>query len=66
MAGLTDSEAKEFHGLFMSGFIVFTVIAVVAHILVWIWRPWFPGVDGYSALIDGAQYASNLITARFG
>jgi light-harvesting complex 1 beta chain len=26
--------------LFMSGFIGFTAIAVVAHILVWIWRPW--------------------------
>jgi light-harvesting complex 1 beta chain len=26
---------------------MFTVIAIVAHILVWQWRPWIPGVAGY-------------------
>jgi len=66
MTGLTPSEAKEFHGLFMSGFIIFTIIAVIAHILVWIWRPWLPGEDGYSSLMEGARYAGEYITARFG
>lgn len=55
LSGLTDDEAKEFHGLFVSGFIAFTVIAVVAHFLVWQWRPWFPKVTGYASnLIDAA------------
>lgn len=49
-SGLTEAEAKEFHGLFVSGFIGFTAVAVIAHILVWNWRPWFPDVKGYSAL----------------
>ncbi len=40
LSGLTAQEAREFHGAFMSGFIGFTAIAVVAHILVWVWRPW--------------------------
>ncbi len=40
LSGLTESEAKEFHGVFMTGFIVFTVIAILAHILAWNWRPW--------------------------
>ncbi len=40
LSGLTAQEAREFHGVFMSGFIGFTAIAVVAHILVWVWRPW--------------------------
>jgi light-harvesting complex 1 beta chain len=40
LSGLTEQEAREFHGLFMSGFIGFTAVAVVAHILVWVWRPW--------------------------
>jgi len=40
LSGLTDSEAKEFHAAFVQGFIAFTAVAVVAHILVWIWRPW--------------------------
>jgi light-harvesting complex 1 beta chain len=40
LSGLTEQEAREFHGLFVSGFIGFTAVAVVAHILVWLWRPW--------------------------
>ena len=40
LSGLTDQEAKEFHGIFISSFLAFTAIAVVAHILVWMWRPW--------------------------
>jgi light-harvesting complex 1 beta chain len=49
MSGLSEAEAKEFHGIFVTSFIAFTLIAIVAHILVWQWRPWFPGVGGYSA-----------------
>lgn len=40
LTGLTDQEAKEFHSIFVSSFLAFTAIAVVAHILVWMWRPW--------------------------
>ncbi len=40
-SGLSSDEAKEFHGAFMSGFLGFTAIAVVAHILVFMWKPWF-------------------------
>jgi len=53
--GLTESEAKEFHGLFMTSFFVFTAIAVVAHILVWFWRPWLPGPQGYASLDSNVQ-----------
>ncbi len=56
LSGLTESEAEEFHGLFIKSFIGFTVIAVIAHILVWNWRPWIPGPKGY-AMLDGAQNA---------
>ena len=47
-SGLTDQEAREFHSIFMSSFIGFTVVAIIAHILAWIWRPWLPGVHGYT------------------
>lgn len=40
LSGLTPAEAQEFHKMFMMSFIVFTLIATVAHFLVWIWRPW--------------------------
>ena len=52
LSGLSHSEAQEFHSLFMQGFIAFTIIAVVAHILVWFWRPWLPGEGGYAAAAD--------------
>ena len=39
LSGLTDAEAREFHSLFITSFIGFTVIAIIAHILVWMWRP---------------------------
>ncbi|MGQ0592487.1 MAG: light-harvesting antenna LH1, beta subunit [Gammaproteobacteria bacterium] len=60
LSGLTEQEAKEFHSIFMTSFIIFTVIAIVAHILVWNWRPWLPSEGGYS-MIQGAQDALNLI-----
>jgi light-harvesting complex 1 beta chain len=60
-AYLTPEEAKEFHKIFVSSFIVFTIIAIVAHILVWMWRPWFPGVNGYAMIEDTVQVASATI-----
>ncbi|CAN5845622.1 light-harvesting antenna LH1, beta subunit [soil metagenome] len=63
LSGLTPSEAKEFHGIFVSSFIAFTVIAIIAHILAWMWRPWLPPARGYSSLIDGTTTAvGSLIT----
>lgn len=62
MSGLSEGEAREFHGVFMTSFIIFTVVAVIAHVLVWQWRPWLPGPEGYAFLLDsveGAKLAMN-------
>jgi light-harvesting complex 1 beta chain len=61
LSGLTEEEAQEFHKYFMQGFIGFTVVAIVAHILVWMWRPWFPGVRGYASVQDGVTTALSTI-----
>ena len=61
LSGLTESEAKEFHSIFVTSFIIFTVIAVIAHFLVWQWRPWLPGPKGYAELQDGAIQAVNTL-----
>ncbi len=50
LSGLSDAEAKEFHKLFVTSFLIFTAIAIVAHVLAWMWRPWLPGANGYSML----------------
>lgn len=60
LTGLTEGEAKEFHSIFMSSFIAFTVIALIAHILAWMWRPWLPGADGYAALDSATQVVTSL------
>lgn len=39
--GLTDDQAQELHSVYMSGLYLFTLIAVIAHLAVFIWRPWF-------------------------
>ncbi|MFN0191210.1 MAG: light-harvesting antenna LH1, beta subunit [Aestuariivirga sp.] len=63
LSGLTEQEAKEFHSIFMTSFIIFTVIAIIAHFLVWNWRPWLPGVGGYASLTDGVNYAMSYLTS---
>ena len=60
---LTPEEAKDFHKLFMLSFIIFTLIAIVAHFLVWQWRPWLPGPNGYAAISAPVNTASADATA---
>ena len=55
LSGLTESEAKEFHSIFMTSFIIFTLIAIVAHFLAWQWRPWLPGASGYASIVNDAK-----------
>ena len=45
LSGLTDEEAREFHRIFMTSFILWIVVCFFAHVLVWFWRPWFPGAE---------------------
>ncbi|WP_237718389.1 light-harvesting antenna LH1, beta subunit [Rhodovulum sp. PH10] len=41
LSGLTEEEALEFHAQFKTTFTAFMVICVLAHVLVWAWRPWY-------------------------
>ena len=49
MSGLSEQEASEFHTYYMKGLTLFVAVAVVAHLLTWIWRPWFAG-DGVASI----------------
>jgi light-harvesting complex 1 beta chain len=66
LSGLTEAEAKEFHRIFLGSFILFTVIAIVAHVLVWNWRPWLPGPNGYAEIATGVKMASQMVLGHFG
>ena len=41
LSGLTEDEAKEFHEQFKTTFTAFAGVAAVAHLLVFVWKPWF-------------------------
>jgi light-harvesting complex 1 beta chain len=67
LSGLSEAEAREFHGVFVTSFIAFTVIAIIAHFLVWSWRPWFPGEAGYTTShIENVLPAAVVPTTEIG
>ncbi len=41
LSGLSAQEAQEVHKYFMQGFLYFLGLTLIAHILIWLWRPWF-------------------------
>jgi len=51
LTGLNEDEAKAFGNMFVISFLAFLAIAIVAHYLVWQWRPWIPGAAGYPTAI---------------
>ena len=64
LSGLTEAEAKEFHRIFMASFIVFVIVALIAHFLAWMWRPWLPGEQGYTSLmLDGVKVAASHVAS---
>lgn len=65
LTGLSHSEAQEFHSLFVQGFIGWVAICFFAHVLVWFWRPWFPGAasmeTAQSWILDNATQVSQVV-----
>lgn len=59
---LTDAEAKEVHKLFVASTAFFVLVAVVAHFLVWAWRPWL-GAPRPFAASEVIQQADSTPTA---
>ncbi len=60
LSGLSEREAKEFHAIFVSSFIVFLVVAIIAHFLAWQWRPWLPSVSGYASAGSVVEEATRM------
>ena len=64
LSGLSEPEAKEFHRIFVLSFIIFVGIAVVAHFLAWLWRPWLPGPNGYTSMLEGVHHQVAYLIAH--
>jgi len=62
LSGLSHNEAREFHAIFVTSAIFFTGIAIVAHFLVYAWRPWLPSVDGYSMMNEATEKLATFST----
>ena len=60
MSGITPHEAQVFHKYFIMNFIALVGIALVAHLLVWVWRPWIPGEGVYVSLHDATTALASL------
>ncbi len=65
LSGLTEQEAKDFHKIFITSFLIFLVVAIVAHILAWNWRPWLPGPGGYALLQDVKMAVYDTLSFAF-
>ena len=62
LSGLSEAEAKEFHKLFVISFLIFTAIAVGAHVLAWMWRPWLPSANGYGLIDTVTSVATTMLS----
>jgi light-harvesting complex 1 beta chain len=60
---LTDAEAKEFHKGFVASMAFFTIVAIIAHVLVWAWRPWLGEAKPMSASVEANQMADATAVA---
>ncbi len=60
-SGLSNEEAREFHKLFVTSFIVFLLIALAAHFFAWQWRPW--GGHYATSMLDGVNGAVGFIAS---
>ena len=64
LTGLDEREAKAFGNMFVISFLIFLLIAIVAHYLVWNWRPWIPGARGYPSVAT-VQHAVSAFSVYF-
>ena len=62
-SGLTESEAKEFHSIFVTSAAVFFIVVIIAHVLAYNWRPFWPGPNGWvAAMGDHLTTVTSLLT----
>jgi light-harvesting complex 1 beta chain len=56
-AGLLKEDSSAFAAIFVVGFAMFLVIAVLAQVLGWHWRSWLPGAESVKSMTGGVKAA---------
>lgn len=54
-------ERRQFNWMIGLCFLVFFVIALLARLTGWRWRPWPPGAAGYGSVVDEALREANTV-----
>jgi light-harvesting complex 1 beta chain len=57
LPGLAQNGPNGFGFIFLSSFIVFLLVALVAQTFALQWRPWLPGAEGERSMIGGVKTA---------
>ncbi len=52
---LLKTHTRAFGGIFLVGFLVFLIVAVVGQLLTWNWRVWLPGAEAQKSLFSGVK-----------
>ena len=55
--GLLKEDSSAFAAIFIVGFAMFLVIAVLAQVLGWHWRSWLPGAESVKSMTGGVKAA---------
>lgn len=51
-SGLNEAEAKEVNGFVTQYFLIFLTFAIVAHLLMWIYKPWFTSSEMTTSALE--------------
>ena len=51
----TKNESTQFGAIFAVSFIVFLAVALIAQLLTFQWRSWFPGAESEKSIIDSVK-----------
>jgi light-harvesting complex 1 beta chain len=57
----SDAEHRQYRRLFGLCFVVFLIVASMARITGWRWKPWPPGPEGYRSIIAEAKREANTV-----
>jgi light-harvesting complex 1 beta chain len=55
LAAVAQNRSHGFYVIFVASFVVFLVVALLAQLVAWKWRPWFPGAEGETSLVDAVK-----------